>query len=61
MKVKTFWTKFIFLFKGFEKNDSVELVKKYLNKAIIENKSDKILKTKVTLSSEINFDDPIFF
>ena len=59
---KTFLDKIYFSYsKAFEKNDSVELVKKYLNKAIIENKSDKILKTKVyTKLSEINFDESNF-
>ncbi len=59
---KPFLDKIYFSYsKAFEKNDSVELVKKYLNKAIIENKSDKILKTKVyTKLSEINFDESNF-
>ena len=59
---KTFLDKIYFSYsKAFEKNDSIELVKKYLNKAIIENKSDKILKTKVyTKLSEINFDESNF-
>ena len=59
---KPFLDKIYFSYsKAFEKNDSIELVKKYLNKAIIENKSDKILKTKVyTKLSEINFDESNF-
>lgn len=59
---KPFLDKIYFSYsKACQKNDSIQLVKKYLNRSINENDYDKTLKTKVyTKLSEINFDESNF-